>query len=171
MSIGGNWDRRGGEPAGRLGSIDRRRFLKASGVGAAGLVFGVGPYTARAATRPPFGSYPSTLGVESGDPAPDGVVLWTRLAPDPLAEDGHGGMPSLRVPVRLEVARDERFRRVVQRGMVQAQPELGHAVHVEVRGLEPGCEYFYRFRAGSEQSPVGRTRTTPSAGAFAFCSC
>jgi alkaline phosphatase D len=163
MSIGGNWD--------------RRRFLKASGAGAAGLVFGAGPYAARAASRPRFGSTPFTLGVASGDPTPDGAVLWTRLAPDPLAEDGLGGMPPRRVPVRFEVARDERFRGVVQGGTVQARPELGHAVHVEVRGLAPGSEYFYRFRAGSEESPAGRTRTTPAVGApageltFAFCSC
>ena len=65
-------------------------------------------------------SYPFTLGVASGDPLPDGVVLWTRLAPEPLAPDGAGGMPAGTVPVQWEVARDERFRKPVRRGIALA---------------------------------------------------
>ncbi|GAA0508961.1 alkaline phosphatase D [Saccharopolyspora subtropica] len=117
-----------------------------------------------------------TLGVASGDPTPDGVVLWTRLAPNPLAEDGMGGMPNKAVPVQWEVAEDERFTRVVQRGEAQAAPELGHSVHVELTGLRPDREYFYRFRAAGSLSPAGRTRTAPLPGAMtdlamAFASC
>ncbi|MBA2637060.1 MAG: alkaline phosphatase D family protein, partial [Solirubrobacterales bacterium] len=118
--------------------------------------------------------YPFTLGVASGDPAPDGAVLWTRLAPAPLSG---GGMPRRRVPVDYEVALDERFRRPVQRGTTEARPELGHSVHVELEGLEPAREYFFRFRAAGELSPVGRTKTAPAADArpealaFAFVSC
>jgi alkaline phosphatase D len=115
-----------------------------------------------------------TLGVASGDPAPDGVVLWTRLAPDPVHG---GGMPARRVPVRFEVATDRTFRHVRARGERDARPELAHSVHVEVHGLEPDREYFYRFRAEGEVSPVGRTRTAPAPWAcknrlrFAFASC
>nr|WP_101376335.1 alkaline phosphatase D family protein [Saccharopolyspora spinosa] len=117
-----------------------------------------------------------TLGVASGDPAPDGVVLWTRLAANPLAEDGMGGMPNRTFPVQWEVAEDERFTRVVQRGESQAAPELGHSVHVELTGLRPDREYFYRFRADGSLSPTGRTRTAPVPGALtslsmAFASC
>ncbi|GAA2820294.1 alkaline phosphatase D family protein [Saccharopolyspora taberi] len=117
-----------------------------------------------------------TLGVASGDPAPDGVVLWTRLAADPLAEDGMGGMPNKTFPVEWEVAEDEQFSRVVQRGSAQAAPELGHSVHVELTGLRPGREYFYRFRAEGTVSPAGRTRTAPLPDAMteltmAFASC
>ncbi|WP_433871274.1 alkaline phosphatase D family protein [Saccharopolyspora sp. CA-218241] len=117
-----------------------------------------------------------TLGVASGDPAPDGVVLWTRLAADPLAEDGMGGMPGKALPVQWEVAEDERFTRIVQRGEAQAAPELGHSVHVELTGLRPDREYFYRFRAQGSLSPTGRTRTAPLPGALttlsmAFASC
>ena len=104
---------------------------------------------------------PFTLGVASGDPSPDGFVIWTRLAVDPLADDGQGGMPSTRVPVRWEVARDERFRRVVARGNAPAAPESGHAVHVTLRGLEPGREYFYRFAVQRWTSTTGRALTTP----------
>jgi alkaline phosphatase D len=115
--------------------------------------------------------------VASGDPRPHGVVLWTRLAPDPLAEDGNGGMPPLKVPVYWEIAEDEHFKEVERRGIVFARPELGHSVHVEIRGLEPNHEYFYRFTVGSEFSPTGRTKTAPAPGAsvaelaFAFASC
>src|SRR5688500_12719578 len=81
------------------------------------------PLAASAAPRRgPLPSDPFTLGVASGDPDTDGFVLWTRLAPTPLAEDGLGGMPSRPVPVEWEVAADERFRKVVRRGVVLARP-------------------------------------------------
>ncbi|QFZ23418.1 alkaline phosphatase D family protein [Saccharothrix syringae] len=104
---------------------------------------------------------PFTLGVASGDPSSDGMVLWTRLAPTPLNEDGRGGMPDRVVPVHWELAEDERFRRVVRRGVQLARPETAHSVHVETSGLRPGREYFYRFKVQDHLSPVGRTRTTP----------
>ncbi|MBO4240695.1 alkaline phosphatase D family protein [Pseudonocardia sp. ICBG1034] len=110
---------------------------------------------------------PFTLGVASGDPSPDGMVLWTRLAPEPDAEDGRGGMPDRAVEVEWEVAEDERFARVVSRGTETATRELAHSVHVEAAGLAPGREYFYRFRSGGHLSPVARTRTAPAAGAAA----
>lgn len=117
-----------------------------------------------------------TLGVASGDPASDGFVLWTRLAVEPLAEDGTGGMPAKAIPVEWELAEDERFTRVVRRGQAEAAPEMGHSVHVELDGLRPDREYFYRFRALGALSPTGRTRTAPLPGAMspltmAFASC
>jgi alkaline phosphatase D len=117
---------------------------------------------------------PFTLGVASGDPTPDGVVLWTRLANDPL--EG-GGMPPGRIEVEWQVATDERMSRVVQRGRATATPDLAHSVHVELRGLDPARWYWYRFRAGNHESVIGRTRTAPdprkphSKLAFAFASC
>ena len=127
-----------------------------------------------ALAQPLFTAYPFTLGVASGDPSPDGVVLWTRLAPDPL--DG-GGMPMARVEVAWEIAQDRAFARVARTGTTVARPELGHSVHVEASGLEPGREYFYRFRCGAEVSQVGRTKTAPAEGAqadgirFGVCGC
>lgn len=144
-----------------------------SGTSAAAVVFGVGPFTEQAVSQPRFGSNPFGLGVASGDPEPDGVVLWTRLLLDAASGDARGK----KVPVRWEVADDENFRRVVRRGTEPARPELGHSVHVEVGGLEPAREYFYRFKAGQQTSPVGKTKTTPAPGAsvselsFAFASC
>ena len=129
------------------------------------------------ATAPASTASPFTLGVASGDPTPDGVVLWTRLAPDPLAPDGRGGMPSRPVLVEWEVAADASFRAPLARGSAVARAEDAHAVHVEVAGLRPAAEHFYRFRVGTEISPVGRARTAPAPGApvdrfaFAIASC
>lgn len=108
---------------------------------------------------------PFTLGIASGSPTPDGVVLWTRLAPEPLV--GNGGMGPSAVAVKWEVAEDEGFKKIVQSGESPARPELGHSVHVEVSGLQPDRWYFYRFHTTDATSPVGRTRTTPALGAAA----
>ncbi|PWI07895.1 alkaline phosphatase [Streptomyces sp. NWU339] len=158
--------------------MGRRRILQLGGVSAAALALGTGVLPAEQAyAAPKYQNNPFSLGVASGDPLPDGVVLWTRLAPDPLAEDGHGGMPLRPVPVQYEVAEDEAFRRVVRRGNIVATPELGHSVHAEVGGLRPRREYFYRFRTGDADSPVGRTKTAPArhtplaSMALAFASC
>ena len=100
-----------------------------------------------------------TLGVASGDPWPDNVVLWTRLAPDPINGGGMGREP---VEVTWEVATDERMQTVVRKGTATAQAEYAHSLHVEVGGLEPGRWYWYRFRTAVEDSRVGRTRTAPA---------
>lgn len=137
-----------------------------------GAVSSAKPFAAPARLGNPF-----TLGVASGDPTSDGVVLWTRLAPNPLAPDGFGGMPDQPVSVDYEVAFDERFSAVAKRGTVLATRDLGHSVHPEIYGLEPDRVYYYRFRAGDTISPTGRTRTTPLPGTtkralnFAFASC
>jgi alkaline phosphatase D len=150
-------------------SPTRREFLLA----AFGLAAAASPGV-RLLAQPRFAAYPFSLGVASGYATPDGVVLWTRLAPEPLAG---GGMPRVAVDVQWEVAGDEAFRKIVRRGTAKATPRWAHSVHAEVAGLEPGRGYFYRFHAGAATSPVGRTRTAPAAGAaagrlrFAFASC
>lgn len=151
----------------------RREFLELLGAASGTILLG-GCVARRGDPVAPLSGYPFTLGVASGDPTPDGIVLWTRLAPDPL---NGGGMPPVRVPVRWELAADESFRRVVQRGDALAAPELAHSVHVEVAGLEPDRVYWYRFLYDGVSSAVGRTRTAPGRGAspdrltFAFVSC
>lgn len=137
--------------------IKRRSLIKAGGLvllagSASGPVWSQG-----------LGADPFTLGVASGDPAPDGFVIWTRLAIRPL-EYG-GGMPSRIVPVGWEVAEDDGFRRIVASGEAPARPELGHSVHIEVEGLKPGARYWYRFSAAGETSRTGTVRTAPAAGA------
>ena len=108
-----------------------------------------------------FAGYPFALGVTSGDPAADGFVIWTKLAPKPF--EPHGGMPMVPLPVKWEVASDDRFKTIVASGEATARPELGHSVHVEVTGLQPDRPYWYRFALGSDQSSRGRARTLPLA--------
>jgi len=150
--------------------IPRRKFLAGSLASAAiaspfGIVRGA-PVT--------FSADPYTLGVASGCPREDSVILWTRLAPRPLEE---GGMPPSPVEVEWQVAEDEGFAHIAAKGVVRATAELAHSVHAEVKGLRPGRVYWYRFRAGSAVSPVGHTRTAPAPGnsngrfRFAFASC
>jgi alkaline phosphatase D len=115
-----------------------------------------------------------TLGVASGDPLPDSVILWTRLVPDPLAL---GGMPDAPVPVEWEVAADEAFGDIVAKGTASAEPAFAHSVHIDAVGLAPDSWYWYRFTVGDRVSPTGRTRTAPADGAaverlrFAFATC
>jgi alkaline phosphatase D len=131
-------------------------------------------WSSRVNAQPKFSAYPFSLGVASGEPYPRSVVLWTRLAPDPL---NGGGMPSENVPVQWQIATDEKMTRVVRSGTVYAIPELGHSVHVVVSGLQPARWYWYQFKVGNEVSPIGRTRTAPALGQrieqfrFAFASC
>ena len=140
-------------------SLVRRRFLSGATAAIAA------PWLAgasRAADVPRF-----ALGVASGQPRADGMVLWTRLMGDGLPE---------RVPVRWELADDERFERVVARGDETAEAAWAHSVHAEPRGLDPARWYWYRFEALGQRSAVGRTRTAPAADAaatlrFAIASC
>ena len=109
-----------------------------------------------------------TLGVASGCPRPDSIVLWTRLSPD--------ARPAPNEPVRWELAEDEAFRRIVRRGSFTAEADWGHSVHVQPLGLSPGRWYWYRFFAMGQVSATGRTRTAPVPGSlepvtFAIGSC
>jgi len=136
-------------------SCTRRDML--AGAAGIGLSTSLGMSPAQSDTNDVF-----KLGIASGDPWPDGMVLWTRLVRDPLAADG--GMGEAPVEVVWEIARDERLQDIVRTGVTLAMPEFGHSVHVEVGGLEPGRSYWYRFRAESAASPTGKTRTAPAPG-------
>jgi alkaline phosphatase D len=150
-----------------------RRSLLAGGLALFGLNH-VRTYAAVPSWALRFQRSPFALGVASGDPWSEGVVLWTRLAPDPL---NGGGMDPAPVEVVWRLATDEKLSNVVRRGTMRARPESAHTVHVEVDGLDPDRPYWYQFQAGSELSPVGRTRTMPRTGTtgdrlrFAFASC
>lgn len=143
-------------------AFSRRRLLTVF-CGAAVTALSIPLESGKALAQAVFRTYPFQLGVASGDPSPDGFVIWTRLAPEPF-EIGYG-MPMQPVAVDWEVADAANFKTVVSKGTTIAPPELGHAVHVEVGGLQPGRDYWYRFTAGKERSLVGRARTTPALGA------
>lgn len=144
-----------------MAALDRRRLLVASGgLALAGMLGRAQHAGSQAWAAPHFTQDPFALGVASGDPWPDGFVIWTRLAPRPL--DEHGGMPAVPVAVAWEVAADEHFRRIVAAGEALARPELAHSVHVEVSGLDPHRPYWYRFTVDKVvRSPHGMARTAP----------
>jgi len=143
--------------------ITRRDLVRLAGASASTLWL---PRSARSQAR--LGENPFALGVASGSPASDSVVLWTRL----MVVTGTAA-----VTVSWEVAHDELFQRIVRSGQAQAEPVLAHSVHAEVGGLEPGRWYFYRFTAGVAVSVIGRTRTLPAPDApvdrwrMAYASC
>jgi alkaline phosphatase D len=114
---------------------------------------------------------PFTLGVASGDPDATSVVLWTRLAPDPL---NGGGMPDDDIPVTWEVSQSADFA-ISTSGVVNAAAARGHSVHATVP-LDQGT-WYYRFRVGRYISAVGVTKPAPVGGTavtearFAAASC
>ena len=165
--------------------LTRRQLLLGAGASAIAVLAGCssddpssGPTTTSVRAprpAPPLPTDPFSLGVASGDPLADSVILWTRLAPEPLAADGMGGMPEEPVDVVWEVASDDAFAEVVARGVATAEPAFGHSVHVDATGLAAGTDHHYRFVVGEWTSPVGRTRTlaagSPDRLALAVVNC
>src|SRR5262245_4947945 len=144
-----------------VASSSRRRFIKE--VAAAGALA-----AAPAFVRPLRGAWQEssqsslfTLGVASGDPKEDSVVIWTRLAPDPL---NGGGMGNRTVGITWQIASDPGMNNVVKAGVATASPRNGHAVSVTVDGLRDETWYYYQFSYAGERSRIGRTRTFPSPG-------
>lgn len=146
------------------GSLDRRRFLGAAvaaGGAAAFSPYGLRLDQAEAQALPlgvAFDPAPFTIGVASGDPTADSVILWTRLVDEPLLIDAHERLPET-VEVSWAVAEDPRMTRVVRSGTTTARRDFAHTVHVDPGGLEPGRWYFYQFSAMGRQSRIGRTKT------------
>lgn len=154
--------------------IRRRRFLGAGAVslGAAGaaaagqLLSGdasasVGGATATAGAGATVSGTVFKLGVASGDPLPTAIVLWTRVVP---AQQGSSGILAPTVSVSWELASDSGFTTIVKSGTAKATGSVGYSVHVDVTGLTPATDYWYRFKALGRTSVTGRTRTAPAAG-------
>ncbi|MEV6426990.1 alkaline phosphatase D family protein [Nocardia sp. NPDC051463] len=139
---------------GSLGSLARRTLLKGGAAAAAAATLVVAA-PARGAAEPVF-----RHGVASGDPLPDGVILWTRITVSDAATPGSGVGEA--AAVRWEVAADERFTSLVAAGTTTATTDSDHTVKVDVSGLAPGTRYYYRFIAFGVTSRVGRTYTAPA---------
>jgi alkaline phosphatase D len=113
-----------------------------------GAPFDVEPWPLAPAAEAPF-----SHGVASGDPLPDGVVLWTRVTPPSEVSE---------VDVEWRLGREPELVEIVQRGVVRAQAERDYTVHVDVSRLDPATTYYYQFRAFERTSLRGRTKTLPS---------
>ena len=130
--------------------------------------------TTVAATVPVVTSDPFTLGVASGDPLADSVILWTRLLPTDQLADEFGNVD---IEVAWEVATDSAMSDVVASGIGSAVAALGHSVHVDATGLSPNTDYYYRFLLDGFETTPARTHTFAAAGTtpdrfrFAFSSC
>jgi len=152
--------------------LSRRQFLATSSLAAASVWSSRAVGALKQNVKLP--DHPFQCGVASGDPSEGGFVIWTRLAPKPL--EG-GGVPDTAVEVAWQVAEDEAMSRVVAKGTAVANPDWAHSVHVEVQGLKPDRWYWYQFKAAGDTSPIGKSRTMPSADSmpeslrFAFASC
>jgi alkaline phosphatase D len=144
--------------AGPATDISRRALL--GGAAAVGVAAALGVLDSTAAVAKEVRSDPFAIGVASGDPLPSSVILWTRLIADASE------MSSRDIEVEWEIASDPTFRHRVTHGEAVARAVLGHSVHVNVRGLAPATDYWYRFRSHGFVSPGGRTRTAPAAGAM-----
>jgi alkaline phosphatase D len=98
------------------------------------------------------GNYTFDHGVASGDPLEDSVVIWTRVTPG----------SAQKVTVNWQVATDAGFENLVNADFAEVDAGRDFTVKVDVQGLEPNQIYYYRFKAGSVDSPVGRTKTLPN---------
>lgn len=136
--------------------VRRRELLVAGATASAGLAMaaGAGPlnYAAIARKRKiplaKAGSF--SQGIASGFPFPNAITLWTRL--DKIGGNAH---------VKLEVAKDKGFKRVVQQRNVKVLKSTDHTGKAHVEGLKAGTEYFYRFETKDKSSPIGTFRTGP----------
>lgn len=147
-----------------MSDVSRRDFILLAGAGVAALPEMAGrPARGRTVTRassPSPGAYDVfPCSVASGDPSPDGVVLWTRVNPI-FWRSG--------TPLLYEVALDPNFTRPVVAGEApghQDAPARDFTYHVRLDGvLAPGGVYYYRFIHGRVRSRTGRCRTLPADG-------
>jgi alkaline phosphatase D len=126
----------------------RRRFLTTGGsLAAATILVPTALETALAGAKTfKTGTFPD--GVASGDPTPSGITLWTRLG----EQEGKGS-------IRLEVARDKGFSRVVARKDIATSADIGHTAKARIGKLPAGSRFYYRFETAGSHSPVGRFQT------------
>src|SRR5574337_937312 len=138
-------------PLPSIARLTRRSFLRTVGAGALGIATAPALVGCTSSPAPRWKNDPFSLGVAAGAPSPDGFVLWTRLAPDPLTDDPAtpGGMTGGDIPVDWEISTDRGMRTVIRRGITFAEAAYAYSVHVEVEGLEPNRPYWYRFISGS----------------------
>lgn len=121
--------------------IQRRQLL------GTGLALGASALPASSATASAFAH-----GVASGDPHADSLLLWTRVSGSPEDQP---------VEVQWQVSTRPDFQRLVAQGRQSTDASRDFTLKVVAQGLQPGTDYWYRFRSAGQHSPVGRARTLP----------
>lgn len=139
--------------------FSRRYFLRISSLLSGGVVLSTA-LSARSvvAQQPALSAATFAHGVASGDPLSDGMILWTRATPE--------GAPAS-LTLAWELSEDDAFREVLRGGSVQAEAVRDYTVKIDVRELDAGKTYYYRFRSATANSGTGRARTLPVAGVAA----
>lgn len=142
----------------QLNSLSPRRRTVVKAAAATAVL--AGPLAAALPARAADAAPAFLHGVASGDPLPDGILLWTRVTPTPEATPGSGLGPD--TEVGWIVARDKAFTDIVAKGSTTATAASDHTVKADIRGLQPATDYWFRFSAGGTDSPAARTRTAPA---------
>ncbi|KAK4161195.1 alkaline phosphatase [Cladorrhinum sp. PSN259] len=126
-----------------------------------------------------------THGVASGDPYPDSVILWTRVAPSTSSDTSNvtvSGTAELYnheteqyikadpnpICVDWKVwAPSNSTTAIVSQGKAYTTSDIDFTVKVEAKGLSPWTAYNYQFTIcnSNKSSPVGKTKTAPAADA------
>ncbi|MEV6943649.1 alkaline phosphatase D family protein [Streptomyces sp. NPDC051172] len=152
---------RSSEASQALDSLSPRRRTVVKAAAASAVL--AGPLAAALPARAAADAPAFLHGVASGDPLPDGILLWTRVTPTAEAIPGSGLGPD--TEVSWVVAKDKALTNIVAKGSTTASATSDHTVKADVRGLEPATDYWFRFSAGPTDSPLARTRTAPAADA------
>ena len=101
----------------------------------------------------PAGRYAFPQGIASGDPKESSVVFWSRAV---RTDAGQAD-----VAVTLQVSTSVQFASAVAEVKLVASAAYDFTVRAKVTGLAPGTPLFYRFKAGSDTSPMGSAKTAP----------
>jgi len=141
--------------------VGRREFLGTSGKAVAFLA-AFQAISSRESALAQLRFDPFAYGVASGDPLPNRIIIWTRVTPQADATPGSGLGGTVRGI--WEVARDAAFTQLAGYGRFTTTAATDHTVKIDVAGLAPLTDYYYRFNALGVNSPVGRMRTAPANG-------
>lgn len=144
-----------------INSFDRRTLLRVAGASAGTAVLASATVAGASPAQAASGAF--RHGVASGDPLPDGILLWTRLTPTEQAQPGSGLGPEAQVSWQVSANPD--FTALMAQGTILTGPVRDHTVRIEVTGLEPATTYWYRFGYEGGWSTTGRTMTAPDVDA------
>lgn len=151
--------------------LSRRHFLRAIVVSAGAVIIGNQLIGCNGGDDTPIRVaseyFPQSLA--SGDPKPNSVIVWTRLA------ETNGDYK-----IRLQVANNADFNQIIVDSVLTAYDKYDHCVKVKVTQLTPAATYYYRFLYEKNgeflTTKTGKTQTAPSNDSdvsvkFAFVSC